>query len=69
MKLVPIDVNYNISKFELHWTSIAYPTDPTCYSSSRELSWASFYLQSVILILLVTIPFGNKKSLWLRDIF
>ncbi|KAL6293658.1 hypothetical protein ACE6H2_001800 [Prunus campanulata] len=50
MRLVPIDVNYNISKFELHWTSIAYPTNPTCYHSSGNPDLASFYLLCVILI-------------------
>ncbi|KAL6283978.1 hypothetical protein ACE6H2_014907 [Prunus campanulata] len=60
-KLVPMDVNYNISKFELHWTSIAYPTNPACYHSSVNPKLASFYLHCVILILLVTITLGNKK--------
>ncbi|CAL2236821.1 unnamed protein product [Prunus armeniaca] len=42
MKLVPMDVDYNISEFELHWISLAYPTDPTIDSSSGNLFWASF---------------------------
>ncbi|CAL8113462.1 unnamed protein product [Prunus armeniaca] len=42
MKLVPMDVDYNISEFELHWISLAYPTDPTIDSSSGNLYWASF---------------------------
>ncbi|KAL6293286.1 hypothetical protein ACE6H2_001428 [Prunus campanulata] len=55
MRLVPMDVNYNISKFELHWTSIAYPTNSACYHSSGNPKCSSFYLHIVILILLVTI--------------
>ena len=43
IRLVPMDVNYNISKFELHWASVAYPADRTIDAGSGCLFWPSFH--------------------------